>query len=80
MVRLTILSTSDLHGYLYPTDFREQHQSLPFGAFKVKERMNQLAQEVGSALIKIDNGDFLQGSPLSYYVAKEKVHQSWQRL
>ncbi|MDT2806674.1 bifunctional metallophosphatase/5'-nucleotidase [Vagococcus lutrae] len=72
MVRLTILSTSDLHGYLYPTDFREQHQSLPFGAFKVKERMNQLAQEVGSALIKIDNGDFLQGSPLSYYVAKEK--------
>ncbi len=30
-MKLTILSTSDTHGYLYATDFRETNQSLDFG-------------------------------------------------
>lgn len=67
---IQFLSTSDLHGYLYPTDFRQRNQSLAFGGTKVKQLFNQLEAEASGPLFKIDNGDFLQGSPLSYYVAK----------
>lgn len=71
-MNLQFLSTSDLHGYIYPTDFRQRNQSLAFGATKVKGLFNQLEQDAEGPLFKIDNGDFLQGSPLSYYVAKRE--------
>ncbi|HCM90274.1 MULTISPECIES: bifunctional metallophosphatase/5'-nucleotidase [Vagococcus] len=69
-MKLTILSTSDTHGYLYPTDFRKREQSLAFGLTKVKEKMLTIENSVEGSLLKIDNGDFLQGSPLSYFLAK----------
>lgn len=72
-MKIQFLSTSDLHGYIYPTDFRQRNQSLAFGATKVKQLVNQL-EAAGHPLLKIDNGDFLQGSPLSYYVAKREGH------
>ncbi|MGO2266298.1 bifunctional metallophosphatase/5'-nucleotidase [Vagococcus salmoninarum] len=70
-MKLTFLSTSDLHGYVFPTDFRKRNQSLPFGATKVKELMTKIAAETTEPVFKIDNGDFLQGSPLSYFAAKK---------
>lgn len=69
-MELTLLSTSDTHGFLYPTDFRKRNQSLDFGLTKVKEQIKKIEKTVQGSLIKIDNGDFLQGSPLSYFLAK----------
>ncbi|MGO3731612.1 MAG: bifunctional metallophosphatase/5'-nucleotidase [Vagococcus sp.] len=67
---ITLLSTSDTHGYLYPTDFRQKHQSLNYGLTKVKAQINKIKEHASGPVICIDNGDFIQGSPLSYYVAK----------
>lgn len=69
-MNVTFLSTSDTHGYVYPTDYRSRNQSLSFGLTKVKEVFNQIEKETHHSVIKIDNGDFLQGSPMSYYIAK----------
>lgn len=69
-MKLSILSTSDTHGYLYPTDFRKKNQSLGFGLTKVVSEIKKIEALKEGVVLKIDNGDFLQGSPLSYYLAK----------
>lgn len=69
-MKLTILSTSDTHGYLYPTDFRQRNQSLDFGLTKVVKKIKDIEATSDFPVLKIDNGDFLQGSPFSYYLAK----------
>lgn len=69
-MEIQLLSTSDIHGYIYPTDFRKRQQSLPFGATKIKQLFHEIDAQRTGPVIKIDNGDFLQGSPLSYYAAK----------
>lgn len=71
-MKLTILSTSDTHGYLYATDFREKEQSLDFGLTKIVTKMKEIEKSTIGSILKIDNGDFLQGSPFSYYLAKNK--------
>lgn len=69
-MKLTVLSTSDTHGYLYPTDFRKRNQSLNFGLTKVVSEIRAIEDKKEGNILKIDNGDFLQGSPLSFYLAK----------
>lgn len=34
-MELTILATSDLHGYILPSNFGSRQQDLPFGVAKV---------------------------------------------
>ncbi|MFW7419159.1 bifunctional metallophosphatase/5'-nucleotidase [Vagococcus fluvialis] len=75
-MKLTILSTSDTHGYLYATDFREKNQSLDFGLTKVVTKIKEIECSCDLPVLKIDNGDFLQGSPFSYYLAKNKEQGS----
>ncbi|MEG0731135.1 MAG: bifunctional UDP-sugar hydrolase/5'-nucleotidase [Vagococcus sp.] len=71
-MKLTVLSTSDTHGYLYPTNFRKRNQSLNFGLTKLVSEMRKIEKEKDIILLKIDNGDFLQGSPLSFYLEKNR--------
>ncbi len=59
--RLTIYFTSDLHGYIYPTDYRSREER-DIGLFKCASRF----QKDGNTLI-IDGGDLLQGSPLGAF-------------
>ena len=59
--KLTIYFTSDLHGYIYPTDYRSQSE-MDLGLFKCASRF----QKDGNTLI-IDGGDLLQGSPFGAY-------------
>ncbi|WP_461218375.1 bifunctional metallophosphatase/5'-nucleotidase [Lapidilactobacillus salsurivasis] len=70
-MKLTILSTSDTHGYLLPTDYTSRNSQKPYGltraATVIKE---QVAAAGAEPVLVIENGDFLQGSPLAYYVAK----------
>lgn len=70
-MKLTILSTSDTHGYLLPTDYRTKEQASPLGLVRAQAVIERQRQLAGSdPVIVIDNGDFLQGSPLAYYQAK----------
>ena len=57
----TIYFTSDLHGYIYPTDYRSREER-DIGLFKCASQFHK----DGNTLI-IDGGDILQGSPLGAY-------------
>lgn len=59
--KLTILFTSDLHAYIYPTDYRSREER-DIGLFKCASRFTR----DGNTLI-IDGGDLLQGSPLGAF-------------
>ena len=73
-MELTILATSDLHGYILPTNFTERNMDLPFGAARIATKMKELQSQAKGPVLKIENGDFIQGSPLSYYVRKNEQH------
>lgn len=74
-MKLTILATSDMHGYVLPTNYAEVGQDLPIGVAKVATKMQERQLAAGAdAVLKIENGDFIQGSPLSYYIAKQPQH------
>ena len=59
--KLTIYFTSDLHSYIYPTDYRSQKEQ-DLGLFKCASQF----QKDGNTLI-IDGGDLLQGSPFGAF-------------
>ena len=69
-MKLTILATSDMHGYVLPTNYADTTDQ-PYGVAKVATKMKELTAAATGPVIKIENGDFIQGSPLSYYVAKQ---------
>lgn len=71
-MKLTIFETSDVHGYLFPTNYQERGQDLPFGLFKLARKLKSEMKKCAGPHLLIENGDFIQGSPLSYYVLKEK--------
>ena len=58
---LTIYFTSDLHSYIYPTDYRSQEEK-DLGLFKCASQF----QKDGNTHV-IDGGDLLQGSPLGAF-------------
>ena len=35
MKEIVILTVSDIHGYIFPTDYQEAHQDLPKGYLKL---------------------------------------------
>ena len=59
--KLTIYFTSDLHSYIYPTDYCSQKEQ-DLGLFKCASQF----QKDGNTLI-IDGGDLLQGSPFGAF-------------
>ena len=59
--KLTVFFTSDLHAYIYPTDYRSREER-DLGLFKCASRFTR----DGNTLI-IDGGDLLQGSPLGAF-------------
>jgi len=67
-VVVTLLETSDLHGHFYPTDYRGPND-LPLGLAKLSNIIRRERSE-NPALLLIDNGDILQGTPFMYHYAK----------
>ncbi len=67
-ITLSILATSDIHGhifpYLYGTGEYADHGLGKLAALIKKER------EQSEALLLIDNGDLIQGTPLTYYYSR----------
>src|SRR4028119_752144 len=62
---VTILETSDLHGNLMPWDYYA-NKPAEWGLAKVATLVKQERAKDPNALL-IDNGDTIQGTPLTYY-------------
>ncbi|KAF1296435.1 bifunctional metallophosphatase/5'-nucleotidase [Enterococcus sp. JM4C] len=71
-MEVKILATSDMHGYVEPTNYAEKNSDLPFGTEKVATLIKEIRQQAEGPVVLIENGDFIQGSPLSYYLAKNQ--------
>lgn len=70
-MKLTLFETSDMHSYVSPTDYISK-KDLAFGMAKVATKLSKLRNKYSNnVIITIENGDFIQGSPLSYYLAKK---------
>ncbi|WP_461224104.1 bifunctional metallophosphatase/5'-nucleotidase [Lacticaseibacillus suihuaensis] len=72
-MQLTILSTSDTHGFITPSNYVQRNLDLPFSLSKAKTVIDRLKAQAQGHVLTIENGDFVQGSPLAYYAARVKA-------
>ena len=73
-LELTILETSDMHGAIFPIHYgtnRPANHGLGKLASYIKEK-----RRTGEPLLLIDNGDFLQGTPLASYYFRAWQHET----
>lgn len=73
-MKIIILETSDIHGYIMPYSYLDGSpvdHGLSIISTIIAEQRNE-----GGEILLIDNGDFLQGSPLTYHQAKIDTSQS----
>ncbi len=63
-MKIVIYQTSDIHGYIYPTDYLSEQSLglLKIGSYILEDEKNY------DASLKIDCGDMIQGSPLANYL------------
>lgn len=71
-VQLRLLATSDLHMHLSGHDYHADAPCVRKGLCRTASLIAQARAEVADAVL-LDNGDFLQGSPLGDYVARAKL-------
>ena len=65
---LTILSTTDLHGNLYPFDYNSNKPDAR-GLARVATMVKEIRRENPNLLL-LDSGDTIQGTPLTFYHGK----------
>ncbi|MFN4129567.1 MAG: bifunctional 2',3'-cyclic-nucleotide 2'-phosphodiesterase/3'-nucleotidase [Paracoccaceae bacterium] len=68
-VQLRLLATSDLHMHLSGHDYHADEPCVQKGLCLTATLIAQARREVAGAVL-LDNGDFLQGSPLGDYVVR----------
>lgn len=82
-ITLKLVETSDVHGSFFPYDFITR-QPKSGSMARVSTYVNELRKEYGKENVYLlDNGDILQGQPISYYcnyVAPQKVNIAAQVL
>ena len=67
--KIRILSTSDVHGYIYPYSYANGNPANE-GLAKIKSLIDSLKNE--NTLI-IDNGDMIEGSPFTFYHYSKEI-------
>ena len=55
-MKITFLETSDMHGYVYPTDYAGKHD-LALGAAKVATKLKKLREKAEGVVVTIENGE-----------------------
>ncbi|CAK1236800.1 bifunctional metallophosphatase/5'-nucleotidase [Fructobacillus fructosus] len=78
-MNLQILSTSDSHTFWWGEETIAKDVAAPYGLFRaasVLSTMTKDAEKNGDFLIKIDNGDFIQGPLLGNYIAESAPDQA----
>ncbi len=69
-MKVKLIVTSDIHGYIYPTDYTSKNQVADFGLARIVSAIKTFREE--GPCIVIDNGDAFQSSPLISYTLKYK--------
>lgn len=69
-MKLVFLSSSDIHGYILPTDYQDnKNYEVPFSLSRVSSVIKSERAKYGKENVVVaDTGDCLQGSPLASYV------------
>ena len=65
-MELRVVETSDVHGSFFPYDFLNRRPKAG-SMTRVSSYVNSLRKQYGDRLLLLDNGDILQGQPLSYF-------------
>ncbi len=65
-VQLHLVETSDVHGSFFPHDFITG-KPLPGSMARISHYVDSLRKVAPDGVILLDNGDILQGRPVSYY-------------
>lgn len=73
-VKLRLLETTDLHGYLVPYDYQEGKPTNRFGLALTATLIKQARNEVENSML-FDVGDLLEGSALDEYIAQSGLEQ-----
>ncbi|MED4463577.1 bifunctional metallophosphatase/5'-nucleotidase [Metabacillus fastidiosus] len=68
-IKLSILQTSDIHGHILPKNYRSQEE-LHLGLGKLSSIIKK-EREMNEHVLLIDNGDLIQGTPLTYHFSKK---------
>ncbi|TDL35230.1 bifunctional metallophosphatase/5'-nucleotidase [Jeotgalibacillus sp. S-D1] len=71
-VSITILETSDVHGHIVPIQYADNTEA-PVGMARAATYIKKM-REKDPELLLIDNGDMIQGTPLTYYYSKYRNH------
>ena len=67
-VKFTILLTSDIHGNVLPLSYSDNTYK-PQGLAKIASKIKEIRKKTEVGLL-IDNGDLIQGTPLTYHYCK----------
>lgn len=77
-MKVRILSTSDVHGFMYPTNYAQKDDYQPFGYLKASQLIRQIRQANPDDLILyVENGDFLEGSPFTDYAYQMRKQKDY---
>ena len=68
-MKLAIYQTTDLHGYVYPTNYVNEQN---LGILKIGSYIKKVELNYDKSL-KIDCGDLIQGSPYTHYLSKNEM-------
>lgn len=70
-LKVTLLCTSDVHGYYMPWDYSKDEYSKTGGLSRVSTYVKSLRKE-NENVVLIDNGDLIQGNSAEYFMSREK--------
>lgn len=68
---LRLMATTDLHVHVYPYDYYGDREVDTVGLARTASIIKEIRAEATNSLL-FDNGDFLQGNPMSDYIAYER--------
>jgi 2',3'-cyclic-nucleotide 2'-phosphodiesterase / 3'-nucleotidase / 5'-nucleotidase len=71
VLKVRLLETTDVHGNIMDYDYYKDAPTIEFGLARTAELIKEAKAEVKNSLL-FDNGDLLQGNPMTDYVAKVK--------
>ncbi len=72
-MQLTVLSTSDIHAYFTANDYLNPDHKLKAGLSRVASVVEEERSRALDPVLYIDNGDLIQGSPLSHFYQEQGV-------
>src|SRR5262245_11516759 len=77
VLRLRLLSTTDIHTHIVDYDYYRDQQDVSLGLARTAALIRQARSEVRNSLL-FDSGDLIQGNPLGDYIAVEQQLQPGQ--